>query len=161
MTPAREKFTEFKERDGAIPDTELDDFWSALAPATIDGMLGEWRGGEFVTGHKMNHKLAANGWFGKTFKSAGDAQPLVCMDANGNKFSNVTWGKGEASLWLEEFRGEVTATMVYDGQPVHDHFKVIDDNAVMGIMNGKGVLDFQDGFQDGEGRYYYFYLERV
>lgn len=52
MTTTREKFTEFKQRDGAIPDTELDDFWSALAPATIDGMLGEWRGGEFVTGHK-------------------------------------------------------------------------------------------------------------
>lgn len=45
--------------------------------------------------------------------------------------------------------------MVYDGQPVHDHFKKIDDNAVMGIMNGKGVRD--------NGKYYYilFYLERV
>ena len=34
--------------------------------------------------------------------------------------------------------------MVYDGQPVHDHFKKIDDDAVMGIMNGKGVST-QDG----------------
>ena len=59
----------------------------------------------------------------------------------------------EASLWLEEFRGEVIATMVYDGQPIHDHFKQIDDGAVMGIMNGKHVLD--------AGRYFYFYLERV
>ena len=30
---------------------------------------------------------------------------------------------------------------VYDGQPVHDHFKKIGDNAVMGIMNGKEALD--------------------
>ena len=37
--------------------------------------------------------------------------------------------------------------------PCHDHFKKVDDDAVMGIMNGKGVLD--------KGRYYYFYLERV
>ena len=43
--------------------------------------------------------------------------------------------------------------MVYDGQPVHDHFKKIDDNAVMGIMNGKGAVV--------DGRYLYFYLERV
>jgi Domain of unknown function (DUF4334)/GXWXG protein len=50
-------------------------------------------------------------------------------------------------------RGEVTATMVYDGVPIHDHFKKIDDNAVLAIMNGKGALD--------EGRYMYFYLERV
>jgi hypothetical protein len=54
---------------------------------------------------------------------------------------------------LEEFRGEMTATMVYDGQPIHDHFKKIDDSSVMGIMNGKHVLD--------AGRYFYFYLERV
>ncbi|ORA17446.1 DUF4334 domain-containing protein [Mycobacterium asiaticum] len=153
MSTAREKFTEFKERDGDIPDSELDEFWASLAPATIDGMLGEWRGGEFVTGHKMNHQLEKAGWFGKTFKSAVDVQPLVCVDADGNKFSNLKMGNGEASLWLEEFRGEVTATMVYDGQPVHDHFKVIDEDAVMGIMNGKGVVH--------DGRYFYFYLERA
>jgi hypothetical protein len=153
MSLARKKFTEFKERGGDIADAELDEFWASLQPATIDGMIGEWKGDEFVTGHKMNGRLAKLGWFGKTFKSAGDVQPLVCLDGDGNKFSNVAMGKGEASLWLEDFRGEVTATMVYDGQPVHDHFKKIDDDAVMGIMNGKGVLD-------GD-RFYYFYLERV
>jgi len=47
--------------------------------------------------------------------------------------------------------------MVYDGQPIHDHFKRVDDDAVMGIMNGKGVVDLQGG----AGRYFYFYLERV
>ena len=153
MSLARKQFTEFKERGGHIAVTELDDFWAALQPATIDGMIGEWKGSEFVTGHKMNGQLEKAGWFGKTFKSASDVQPLVCVDAEGNKFSNKAMGKGEASLWLEDFRGEVTATMVYDGQPVHDHFKKIDDDAVMGIMNGKGVSD--------NGRYYYFYLERV
>jgi hypothetical protein len=157
MSPARARFTNFKQRGDAISDTELDQFWSTLAPATIDGMIGEWKGGDFFTGHKMNGQLEKAGWFGKTFKSAADVQPLVCLDADGNKFSNGAMGQGEASLWLEDFRGEVTATMVYDGQPVHDHFKRIDDDAVMGIMNGKGVLDFQDGV----GRYYYFYLERT
>ena len=153
MSLARKHFTEFKERSESIPDVELDDFWATLQPATIDEMIGEWKGGEFQTGHKMNGQLEKAGWFGKTFTSVSDVQPLVCLDADGNKFSNVEMGKGEASLWLEDFRGEVTATMVYDGQPVHDHFKKIDDDAVMGIMNGKGVRD--------NGKYYYFYLERV
>ena len=77
----------------------------------------------------------------------------MCLDDDGNKFDNVELAKGAASIWMEEFRGEVTATMVYDGQPIHDHFKRIDDDAVMGIMNGKaGVVD---------GRYGYFYLERA
>lgn len=153
MSVAREKFAEFRQRRDRIADAELDDFWAALPPATIDTMLGEWSGGEFRTGHKMNGQLEQARWFGKTFKSADGVQPLVCLDADGNKFSNVALGKGEASLWLEDFRGEVTATMVYDGQPVHDHFKKIDDNTVMGIMNGKGVRD--------NDRYFYFYLERV
>jgi hypothetical protein len=150
---ALKKFTEFKARTGSIDDAELDDFWASLPPATVDGMLGEWKGGEFVTGHRMNGQLEKSRWFGKTFNSPGDVQPLVCLDDDGNRFSNVKMGKGEASLWLEEFRGEITATMVYDGQPVHDHFKRVDDATVMGIMNGKGVID--------NGRYFYFYLERV
>ena len=76
-----------------------------------------------------------------------------CLDAEGNRFSNKDAMKGEASLWMEEFRGEVTATMVYDGAPVHDHFKKVDDTTVMGIMNGKGgVVD---------GRHLYFFLERA
>ena len=154
---ARKLFTELKERKDRIADAELDTFWATLPPATIEDMLGEWSGGEFDTGHRMNGLLAKAKWFGKTFTSAADVQPLICLDDDGNKFSNVKLGKGEASLWMEQFRGEVTATMVYDGQPTHDHFKKIDDDAVMGIMNGKHVLDFGDG----RGRFFYFYLERV
>ena len=153
MSLARKIFTEFKERGDGVTDAELDDFWATLEPATIEGMIGDWKGGEFPTGHRGNGALEKLGWFGKTFKSTWDCQPLVCLDADGNKYSNVERMNGEASLWLEDFRGEVTATMVYDGAPVHDHFKKIDDDAVMGIMNGKGVLDGT--------RYYYFYLERV
>lgn len=150
---ARNVFEELKRRDGQIADAELDDFWSTLPPAGIEFMLGEWKGGEFQTGHKANGFMKRLNWFGKTFNSVTDAKPLVCLDADGNKFSNTEAMNGEASLWLEEFRGEATATMVYDGKPVHDHFKVIDDNAVLGIMNGKGAVV--------DGKYLYFYLERV
>lgn len=153
MTAARKKFTEFTERTEQISDAELDEFWATLAPATIDFMIGEWAGGEFDTGHRANGFMKRLDWFGKTFSSATDAKPLVCLDADGNKFSNTEAMNGEASLWMEEFRGEIVASMVYDGRPVHDHFKVVDDNAVIGIMNGKGVLD-------GD-RFLYFYLERV
>jgi hypothetical protein len=150
---ARKRFIEFTDRTTQIPDDELDDFWESLSPVGIDFMIGEWKGGEFHTGHPANGAMAKGNWFGKTFVAPDDAKPLICLDAEGNKFSNTAWMNGEASLWLEEFRGEVTATMVYDGQPIHDHFKKIDHNAVLGIMNGKkAVMD---------GRYLYFYLERI
>ena len=65
MSLARNKFTEFKERGRDIADAELDEYWASLQPATIDGMIGEWKGGEFVTGHKMNGQLKKAGWFGR------------------------------------------------------------------------------------------------
>ena len=151
-TLARKKFDDFKNR-GSITDAELDDYWASLPPATVDGMIGEWKGGAFSTGHKLNAALEEARWFGTTFNSPADVKPLICLDADGNKFSNVELGNGEATLWMEEFRGEVTATMVYDGQPTHDHFKRIDDSAVLGLMNGKFALK--------GGRPAYFYLERV
>src|SRR5258708_12163534 len=100
MSLARKKFTEFKERGGDIPDAELDDFWATLEPATIDGMLGEWKGGEFVTGHKMNGKLEKLGWFGKTFNSAADGQPLVSLNADRNNSSNPPPATPTATLLL-------------------------------------------------------------
>lgn len=156
-TSALTTFAALRARTGTIADAELDAFWATLPPATIDDMLGEWSGGEFVTGHRMNGALSKARWFGKNFISATDVQPLVCLDDDGNKFSNIALGKGEASLWMEEFRGEAVATMVYDGQPVHDHFKKVDENTVLGIMDGKAGLDYQNGV----GRFFYFYLERV
>ena len=155
MTESRTRFEEFKARD-TVADSDLDEFWASLEPATVAEMLGDWCGGEFVTGHRANGRLDKAHWYGKTFNSVTDAKPLICLDEQGQKYSNTELMKGEASLWLEEFRGEMVATMVYDGVPIHDHFKRVDDNAVMGIMNGKGALDTSDG----RGRYLYFYLER-
>lgn len=150
-------FANLVARTDVIADADLDEFWATLEPASIADMLGEWKGGEFNTGHRANGFMNRLNWFGKTFHSADDAKPLVCLDADGNKFSNTEAMNGEASLWMEEFRGELTASMVYDGQPVHDHFKKVDENTVIGIMNGKKAVDTASG----SPRYLYFYLERV
>ena len=53
----------------------------------------------FVTGHRINGVLPKANWFGKTINSSTDVLPIVCLDADGNKFSNVKLAKGEASGW--------------------------------------------------------------
>jgi hypothetical protein len=151
-TRARERFEVFKQRTDPIPDEALEEFWATLEPATIDFMIGEWKGDDLFTGHRGNGFLGDR-WFGTTFTSAFEVDPIVCLDKDGNKYSDTELMNGGASLWMEEFRGELTATMVYDAMPIHDHFKMVDDDAVMAITNGKGALD--------NGRYMYFYLERV
>lgn len=149
---ARTRFAELRtQRDVAIAD--LDEIWSALDTIRSADLLGTWKGDEFHTGHKMNGMLEAARWYGKVFNSVDDVDPIVCYDDDGNLFSNNELSRGGASLWDVEFRGEVTATMVYDGQPVLDHFKKVDDHTLMGIMNGKR--------QRSGSAFLYFLLERA
>ncbi len=132
---------------------ELDEIWSALPTVRPEELLGTWRGSEFVTGHRFEGTLTKIGWYGKRFTSLTDVSPIVCRDETGALYDNVELAKGAASLWTVEFRGEFTATMVYDGQPVLDHFKRAGADTLLGVMNGKGVRD--------RGRWYYFRLDRA
>ncbi|MER6630539.1 DUF4334 domain-containing protein [Streptomyces sp. NPDC000987] len=150
---ARTRFAVLRGKDSAVSPDELDAIWAALPTVRVEDILGEWRGDEFHTGHPLNGKLGKAGWYGKTFLAADDAKPLIMRGKDGRLYSDTELGKGEASLWMVEFRGESTATMVYDGQPVFDHFKAVDDRTLMGIMNGKGFGE--------DGPFFYFLLERA
>lgn len=148
---ARARFTELRGQAHVDP-AELDEIWATLDTVKSADMVGHWKGDEFDTGHKMNGQLQAARWYGKFFDSVDDVEPIVCYDDQGQLFSNHELSRGGASLWDIEFRGEVTATMVYDGQPIFDHFKQVDGNTLMGIMNGKRQ-------RNGAG-FLYFILER-
>lgn len=154
LDQARARFAELREQRHVDPG-ELDEIWGALPTVDAEEILGAWRGADFATGHRLSKALLSSGWYGKTFHSVLDAKPLICRGADGELFSDTELGGGEASLWNVSFRGEVTATMVYDGRPVLDHFKPVGEHTLMGIMNGKPeqVLD--------DGNLYYFLLDRV
>ena len=150
----RSRFDALRGAEHADP-ADLDALWADLATVEVEGMLGAWRGGDFATGHLASKVLEKVRWHGKRFDSPLEAVPLVCRDEDGALYSNKeAGGGGEASLWPVGFRGEVTATMVYDRMPVFDHFKKVDGDTVMGIMNGKLGLAF------GVDDLYYFWLER-
>jgi hypothetical protein len=154
VTDIRSRFDALRAAERAVP-ADLDALWADLATVEVDEMLGAWRGGDFATGHVASGVLRKVRWHGKRFDSPLEAVPLVCRDDDGELYSNLAaGGGGEASLWAIAFRGEVTATMVYDKMPVFDHFKKVDDDTVMGIMNGKLASTF--GIDD----LYYFWLER-
>lgn len=146
------RLTELRSTGGRVDPAELDELWAGLAVVRPEELLGTWRGSAFDTGHPAHGLLTALRWYGKRFRSLDDVDPILCRGEDGELVANKAAAKGGASLWPVEFRGEVTATMVYDGQPILDHFKRIDADTLMGIMNGKGVLH--------EGAHYYFVLER-
>jgi hypothetical protein len=139
---------------GPLAPGELDALWADLEVVDVASILGSWRGFAFLTGHPIEKVLSAGRWHGKRFVAPDDAKPLICRADDGSLYSDTTAGRGEASLWNVEFRGEVTATMVYDGMAVLDHFKRVDDDTLMGVMNGKPALVLPTG------HHFYFGLER-
>ncbi|WP_211319318.1 DUF4334 domain-containing protein [Quadrisphaera granulorum] len=49
--------------------------------------------------------------------------------------------KPKARLRMIEHRGVVTATMAYDGIPVNDHFRRVDERTVIGLMDIRGYTE--------------------
>jgi hypothetical protein len=47
-------------------------------------------------------------------------------------------GRPRARLRMTEYRGVLTATMCYDHLPVHDVFRRVDDDTVLGLMDMRG-----------------------
>ena len=139
-------------RDSGSTPVELDALWASLPTVKAADILGCYHGSAISTGHPLETALVRARWWGKEFRAVNDVSPLLCTDEAGELFSNTELGQGEASLWNVEFRGEVTAAMVYDGQPVVDHFKSA-DGVLMGIMNGKGTHILHNGAP------FYFLLE--
>ncbi|MCH2016856.1 DUF4334 domain-containing protein [Acinetobacter ursingii] len=153
----KKRFDELKAKNTFEDDSELLSFYDELPPVEVKEILSPWKGGDFNTGHWCSESLLSSRWFGKWYKSKMDAIPLLCFNDQNKLYSNKS--SGEASLWEIEFRGKVSATMVYDSAPIFDHFRKVDENTLMGIMNGKSIPGRPDVIQNG--KYFYFYLERL
>lgn len=140
-------------RAGKTSGAELDDYFDSLTPASIDFMIGTWAAPE--------HPAAPNGYYGMRFTDADTVDPLLIRTADGNDVfaadpvkafplmlqwttnlsdhaDSVRTDEPTGRLRMVEFRGIVSATMIYDRQPVLDHFRKIDDNTVLGAAENRG-----------------------
>ena len=110
--------------------------FDSLPAVAEQELIGEWDGEVVPTGHPGEAMLGDLRWAGKRFASRDDVSPLVCLDATGERAVNPVMGT--ASLRMVEYRGVVTATMVYDRHPIFDSFRAIDARTMMGAMDRKG-----------------------
>lgn len=144
------------------------DFFDSLAPVGLDEMIGVWRGKEAFSGHPMEGLLNKLNWFGKEFVGEEDVHPLVFEKENGGLFyadpikvmggqvtdfkeQNIATLHSKARMRMLEYRGKVSATMLYDDLPINDMFRKINDDTLLGVMDFKG----------GPSLGYFFVLERV
>lgn len=147
MTPT-DPLNDLIHSTGDVPVAALHTFFDGLEAIDTPFMLGAWEGGVFRTGHPGEAQLVALGWVGKEFRGDDDVDPIVTLDAHGRRQASPVMGK--ATLRFVRYRGVCTATMVYDKHPIFDHFKKVDEDRVLGVMDRKG-----------EAFPLYFWLRRV
>ena len=154
-----------KERKATAKDAL--EIFDSLEPATVEFMIGRWRGFEIESNHPMDGLLSATGWYGKLFLNPEEVHPLLFYSWGRTELYSVNprivpmrlklpksdgmgylmkllkpvlrTTKSTARLRMVEYRGRSTATMCYDEKAILDHFARIDENRVMGIMDLKGV----------------------
>jgi hypothetical protein len=152
--------------NGRVTTDEALALYDALDVVDIDFMIGTWRGDEFPTGHPMDGLLTATGWYGKQFVDAETVHPLLFHTADRKAAFPVNpalapvglplptnrsyhrlitaarplvgTSKPTARLRMTEYRGRVSATMIYDGKPINDVFRKVDDSTVLGAMDLRG-----------------------
>jgi hypothetical protein len=134
VTTATERLESFAAAPAALEDVLA--FYDELPPVGVGDMLGEWDGGLVPTGHPGEDQLAGLRWAGKAFRGPDDVDPMVCLDEHGERRPSDVLGS--ATLRRVEFRGVVTATMVYDRHPIFDHFRRVGSDTVLGVMDRKG-----------------------
>jgi hypothetical protein len=146
------------------------ELFDSLEPVDIDFMIGRWKGEGYPTGHSHDGLLEAYHWYGKQFESSEDVHPLLFLNRRGeivriNPGAMAVAGqqsapvsktlvrifqllmpllrtsKSRARLRMTEYRGKVSATMIYDQIPINDVFRKLDDNTVLGVMDNKDVKD--------------------
>ena len=111
-----------------------------LEPIKIEEIMGKWKGGYFKTGNLIDLTLRNFGiwrWTGKTFHSENNVNALM-HESLGLKF-NLPF-IGNARMREISFRGKVSTSMIYNYLPIIDHFRKVDDNTLLGVMDVKGEI---------------------
>jgi len=163
-----EKFETILFQGKATTDEALKLF-DELSAVDLAFVMGRWKGTGFHTHHRMDGLLETIGWYGKEFLSPDCVHPLLFSDGdqiykvNPNPTAvNLgfsidlpqkemfkplyrTMGKlfkteeSKARVRMMEYRGKLSATMIYDNLPINDIFRKVDDNTLLGLMDWKAM----------------------
>lgn len=148
------------------------EFFDSLPVVPLDVLTGRWRGSELPTGHPLDGLLETYGWYGKQFLTPDCVHPLIFSAGPGElvvvdsrhlpvwamlkapKGSRLLRGlfslirpllrttKARARIRMMEHRGKVSATMIYDFLPIHDVFRRVDADTLLGLMDLRDVPPF-------------------
>jgi len=116
----------------ACPAAKLLPMFDQLEPVSAEFMIGTWRGGKFDGGVEPD----PINWYGKRFVSRTHVEPLLCRAADGSIYSYDKLGV--AQLREVAYNGKVSASLIYDQQPIMDYFRKVTADIVIGLGDIKG-----------------------
>lgn len=139
----------------AVPLPDMAGRWAGSEVPTghvLDGLLGAygWHGKRFAVNHDADPLIFTRG------NAMFHVKPSLIPLGLAVKFPRlvrhravVTLGRlflpllstrrPQARLRLVDYRGVATATMIYDAQPINDHFRRLDEGVLLGAMDLRGV----------------------
>ena len=156
-------------RQGETTTESALELFDELSAVDLAFMMGRWKGSGFPSHHRMDGLLETIGWYGKEFIHPDCVHPLLFgagdkifkVDPNPIAFNlgmsidlpqkqslkpmYVAMSKllkteeSKARVRMMEYRGKVSATMVYDYLPINDIFRKVDANTLLGLMDWKGM----------------------
>lgn len=155
----------------ATPEEAWQLFDSLPPVNAVDIATGRWRGEELHTGHPMNGVLPESGWYGKQFDTTEHVHPLlfhsgaelIALDPRKVPIALAAHvppalarmtrrllpmmapvlrtRQPTARLRDIEYRGVTSAAMIYDRQPIIDHFRALHADILFGVMDHRGTAD--------------------
>lgn len=144
---------------GKVTQEDAFAVFDSLPAVEIDNITtGLWKGDSFPPGAGPDDKLVQSGWYGKEFKGENEVNPLVFHKdgGSGERFvakpvkvmamvaqgirppaqqSECETQGPDARLRAIRHRGVVTASMVYNEMPIIDHFRQVDEDTLLGVMD--------------------------
>ena len=137
----------------AIPvDFMIGEWWGREISTghNMDGALelARWYGKTFLDEENVHPLVHKDGQGRKYFADPGK-MPMGPRMKTPNYpawiLPSLRWGmkaymqtrRSRARLRMTEYRGKLTATMCYDQLPIHDVFRKLDENNVLGLMDMK------------------------
>ena len=151
-----------------MPSEQAAALFARLPAVELSEILGDWAGRGIATGHPLDRLLDVSGWIGKRFHGPDDVQPLIHRSVFGQisvnpglmslplmqRLNLAAWPLmrqicyliapllrtryPKARLRMVTYQGVSSAAMIYDQKPIIDHFRRIDDQRIMGLMDLKG-----------------------
>ncbi len=141
---AEKKLLQMIESGKAYSKEEIQIYYSQLGPISAEEIIGTWNGGKFDGGTTPD----PINWYGKRFNSLEDVKPLLVTLEDGS--IGVYDGLGAARLREIKYQGLVSASLIYDKQPIMDYFRKINDDLIIGYGDVKG----------SDEQSFFFYLKR-